>query len=158
FLLRTQWEHNATDRPARLYATAHGLYELFLNGVRVGDFELTPGFTSYRRRLQVQTFDVGDLLRPGTNELRALVSDGWFRGQVGYTHEHDVFGATLALLAQLEVGGNPLVCTDDGWESAPSGVIADLMEGQHTDLRVTDDARTWSPVRVVEHGFDALCA
>ena len=66
---------------ARVYATAHGLYELFLNGSRVGDLELTPGTTAYRSQLDVQTYDVTDLLVPGDNVLGAVLSDGWWRGQ-----------------------------------------------------------------------------
>ena len=68
---------------AFLHATAHGLYEAFLNGSRVGDHELTPGFTAYRKRIQVQTFDVTDLVVEGPNTLGALLSDGWWRGQHG---------------------------------------------------------------------------
>jgi alpha-L-rhamnosidase len=89
---------------ARIYATAHGIYELFLDGERVGDQELAPGFTSYRSRVQVQTYDVTTSLDAGEHELRAVLSDGWYRGKVGFTREHDVFGSRLALLAQVEVG------------------------------------------------------
>jgi len=158
-VLRTTWEHIASSARARLYATAHGVYELFLNGVRVGDLELTPGFTSYGRRVQVQTYDVGDLLRDGENELRAVLSDGWYRGQVGFTRQHDVWGSTLALLAQLEIDREPVVATNATWQGAPSMIVeADLIEGQHTDLRITDAMLAWEPVRVADHGFDALCA
>lgn len=65
---------------ARLYATAHGVYEVYLNGSRAGDLELTPGFTSYHHRLQVQTYDVTELVCEGANTLGALLSDGWYRG------------------------------------------------------------------------------
>src|SRR5688572_16912702 len=70
-------------RAATLRITAHGVYEAFLNGRRIGDAELTPGFTAYRRRLQVQTFDVTGLLVAGANALGVLLSDGWWRGQHG---------------------------------------------------------------------------
>jgi alpha-L-rhamnosidase len=143
---------------ARLYATAHGVYEVFLNGVRVGELELTPGFTSYRHRLQVQTYDVTDLLRPGRNDLRAVVSDGWYRGQVGALRQHDIYGSTLGLLAQLEVEGRPIAATDATWEHATSTMIADLMEGQETDLRSTDEALDWSGVRVADHPLEVLCS
>lgn len=144
---------------ARLYATAHGVYELFLNGTRVGDLELTPGYTGYFRRLQVQTYDIGALLRTGTNELRAIVSDGWFRGLIGATREHDVWGRSLALLAQLELDGVPVAMTDARWLSAPSHIIeADLIQGQWTDLRHADRDATWSPVVVTDHSYDVLVA
>src|SRR5262245_56580142 len=66
---------------ARLHATAHGVYECFVNGTRVGDCELTPGWTEYRKRLQVQTYDVTELVHEDNNILGAIVSDGWWRGQ-----------------------------------------------------------------------------
>ncbi|WP_246486415.1 alpha-L-rhamnosidase N-terminal domain-containing protein [Kribbella qitaiheensis] len=65
---------------ARLYATAHGVYVPELNGRRVGDEQLAPGWTSYQFRLRYQTHDVTDLVRPGTNELDFLVGNGWHRG------------------------------------------------------------------------------
>jgi alpha-L-rhamnosidase len=157
YALRTTFDHDGSNARARLYATAHGIYELFLNGERVGDRELTPGYTSYNKRLQVDTFDVGELLQPGSNELRALLSDGWFRGQCGNTREHLLYGSTLALLAQLEADGTPIATTGAGWMSARSGSVADLMEGQRTDLRLTDADRDWSLVDVAEHGIANLC-
>ena len=89
----------ARSTSARLYATAHGVYEAFVNGTRVGDVELTPGWTAYRSRLQVQTYDVTDLLRPGDNVIGALLSDGWWRGQNSVSRRVDDYGTTTALLA-----------------------------------------------------------
>src|SRR3954463_16083202 len=77
---------------AVLYATAHGVYEAFINGERVGDIELTPGFNSYRSRLQVHAFDVSSLVQEGPNAIGALVSDGWWRGQHGAIREVDAYG------------------------------------------------------------------
>jgi alpha-L-rhamnosidase len=81
--VRGEFELGHAAVRGRLYATAHGIYEAFLNGARVGDAELTPGFTAYRERLQVQAYDITALLRPDRNALGAILSDGWFRGQVG---------------------------------------------------------------------------
>ena len=74
---------------ARLYATAHGCYETFLNGHRVGDMELSPGFTSYWANLHVQTYDVGDLLVSGENVWEVVLSDGWYRGCTGFRQQRD---------------------------------------------------------------------
>ena len=71
-------------RRARLYATARGLYELSVNGARVGDDVLAPGWTDYRKRIQYQTYDVTDLLREGPNALGAILGDGWYAGFVGF--------------------------------------------------------------------------
>lgn len=122
---------------ATVCATAHGVYELFLNGTRVGDLELTPGFTAYRKRLQVHEWDVTDLLRPGTNELTALLSDGWFRGRHGFERHADGFGDRVALLVALELAGETVLATGAGWRSRPSRITrADLMDGQGIDFRV----------------------
>lgn len=77
---------------ARLYATAHGLCEVFLGGVRAGDLELTPGFTQYDQRLQVQAYDVTGLLSSGMTTITVLLSDGWWRGQVGALRSFDQWG------------------------------------------------------------------
>src|SRR6266699_4251827 len=63
--------------------TALGLYEAFLDGRRVGDVELAPGYTQYRARVQYQAYDVSSLVRPGRHVLAVLLADGWYRGQVG---------------------------------------------------------------------------
>jgi alpha-L-rhamnosidase len=144
---------------ARIHATAHGLYELFVDGERVGDQELTPGFTAYRSRVQVQTYDVSALLNEGEHELRAVLSDGWYRGKVGFTREHDVFGDRLALLAQVEVDGEPVAVTDGDWTCASSSIVAaDLIDGESVDQRLRDDVLEWRPVDVVDGDLAALCA
>jgi alpha-L-rhamnosidase len=152
------------DRPverARLYATAHGVYEAFLTGVRVGDLELTPGTTSYPTRLQVQTHDVTALLHEGGNEIQVVLSDGWWRGQTGNGRDHDCYGPTLAFLGQLHIdhpdGSRTVVVTDGSWTWATGPIRgADLMAGQSVDLRIP--LAGWASVTVVDHGFANLCA
>jgi len=156
---------------ARLYATAHGIYEAFVNGRRVGDAELTPGFTEYRERLQVQSYDITELLRPGRNAAGAVLSDGWFRGQVGLPRAHDQWGSELAFLAQVRVdfgdGATAVAGTGPGWRSARSEIeTADLIAGQSVDLRrVADgwsepgfDGAEWEPVAVADPGYANLVA
>ncbi|MYS48566.1 family 78 glycoside hydrolase catalytic domain, partial [Streptomyces sp. SID6013] len=127
-------------RRARLYATAHGLYVATLNGVRVGDALLTPGWTSYRHRLRYHTHDVTELVRGGENTLEFLLGNGWYRGRLGFRGERAQYGDRLALLAQLEVtttdGRVHVVGTDGSWTARESEVLADdLYDGQRTDLR-----------------------
>lgn len=139
---------------ARLYATAHGVYETFLNGARVGDLELTPGFTSYHRILQVQAYDVTDLLRAGRNTWETVLSDGWYRGRTIFTQVADAYGDTTAFRGQLHVGG-AVVATGPGWSSATGPIFAaDLMAGQAVDLR--RETAGWRPVRIVEHDVARL--
>jgi len=147
---------------ARLYATAHGLYEATLNGHRVGDQVLAPGWTSYDHRLRYQTYDVTDLVREGGNELEVLLGNGWYRGRLGWDGRHAHYGDRLALLAQLEVttSDGQVIClgTDASWTSRESGVLADdLYDGQRTDLRPRTDDRTGA-VEVVDADLARLVA
>ncbi|MFM7263016.1 MAG: family 78 glycoside hydrolase catalytic domain, partial [Acidimicrobiales bacterium] len=156
---------------ARLWATAHGVYEAFLNGERIGDIELTPGFTSYRRNLQVHCLDVTGMLREGRNALGATLSDGWWRGQHGVIREIDAYGADVAFLAELHMelddGTTVVAGTDPTWRSTRSHILAaDLIAGEVHDLlaRVDGwcvphtDRSAWDAVRVVDHDMDNLCA
>ncbi|WP_062201506.1 alpha-L-rhamnosidase [Demequina salsinemoris] len=127
----------------RLVATAHGIYEAFVNGVRVGDEELAPGFSEYRARLEVQTHDVTSLLHPGDNSIVLLLSDGWFRGRHGFERRGDGWGERTAVLAAVVSDGAeaPLVATGPDWEQRVSHVTrADLMDGQAVDMRTYDPA------------------
>ena len=104
---------------ARLYATAHGLYEARLNGHRVGDQVLAPGWTSYAHRLRYQTYDVTDLVREGGNDLEVLLGNGWYRGRLGWDGRRGHYGDRLALLAQLEV--TTVRRQDRAWAPTPRG-------------------------------------
>ena len=89
--LATEFDVGGPVVAATLFATAHGVYEAFINGERVGDIELTPGFTAYRSRVQVHAFDVIHLVVEGVNAMGALLSDGWWRGQHGVIREIDAY-------------------------------------------------------------------
>jgi alpha-L-rhamnosidase len=160
--------HDVTH--AELRITAHGIYEAFLNGDRVGDRELAPGFTAYRKRLQVQTYDVTSLLREGANVLGTLLSDGWWRGQYGVGRRTNSYGTCVALLAELTLtradGQATVFTTDDSWVFTESHVEgADLIAGEIHDMRRRDDdwalpgadCTSWRPVRIAGHGFTELC-
>src|SRR6185312_6889539 len=100
--LRRRFSTTMLLEKARFYATAHGIYELFLDGQRLGDMELTPGFTAYRTNLEYQTYDLTSQLSSGEHELIVVLSDGWWRGANGFTHQDLAFGKQLAFLGQLE--------------------------------------------------------
>ncbi len=144
YWLRTVFEVPPFSQ-ARLYVTALGLYEAFLNGRRVGDVELAPGYTQYRARVQYQEYDVTSWLRPGRSVLAVLLADGWYRGQVGAPRAADQFGEDVALRAQLEVlgeqGWHVVAASGPGWRAAPSHITAaDLIGGQREDHRRLDPA------------------
>lgn len=129
---------------ARLYATALGVYSVTVNGVAPDDTVLAPGSSSYDETLYAQAYDVGHLLRIGRNRVEFTVSDGWLRGRNGGPQLQNVWGNTLAVLAQLELtrsGGLDVFATDDRWVALPSPIVrADLMTGQTTDFTVAPDA------------------
>ncbi len=157
---------------ARAYVTGRGIYELFINGERVGDLELTPGSTQYRSIIDVQTFDIAAHLRSGTNVVGAVVSDGWYRGRNGFSRIANCYGEHLAVLAQIEVdlcdGHHVRFGTGPEWSSATGEITAaDLMDGERVDLRradtqwctdigVADTSREWTPVVIRDLGFEEL--
>ncbi|MBO7405031.1 MAG: family 78 glycoside hydrolase catalytic domain, partial [Clostridia bacterium] len=125
-------------KKARLYAAARGLYDVTINGTRLEDFLFAPGMTDYRKRIQVQTYDVTALLREdNTVELR--LADGWFRGSVAAYGVTNVFGTQTSVLAQLEIttedGSVTVIPTDGTWSWSNDGEIrfADLKDGEIVD-------------------------
>ena len=140
--LRRQFQLAHAPVRARLYATARGVYEPRLNGCRIGDRELAPGWTEYHHRLQYQTYDVTALLRQGANVLGVVVADGWWCGHLGFDPRRAAqhYGDCPALLAQLVVeyadGSRQVVATDAAWSEQPGAVLAaDLLMGQYVDAR-----------------------
>lgn len=137
YLLRRSFEIHAGVQQATLHATALGVYEAFVNGVRVGDHELAPGSTSYQRTLYAQSYDVSELLVTGANHLEILLSDGWYRGRNGGLQHREVWGDVTGALVELHIrteGGRTTIGTDASWTSEPSRIVrADLMTGQTTD-------------------------
>ena len=137
-LLRRKFNAQSDLVAARIYATSLGLYELRLNGQRVGDAVLTPGWTSYHHRLQYQTYDVTSLLRTGDNVLGAILGDGWYRGYMGFTGDRNLYGDRLALLLQLHLtyaDGQVEVIGSDGQWRATHGPIqmSDIYMGETYD-------------------------
>ena len=163
-LLRAEFAVDAPVASARLYATAHGVYALELNGQPVSDTVLAPGWTSYEKRLQYQTYDVTPLLRTGPNALGATLADGWHRGFVGWGNRRNIYGDKLALLAQLVItyadGRVQVFGTGPDWRASTGPILlADLQVGEHYDARLEKpgwstpgyDASAWSGVRVADH-------
>jgi len=139
-LLRRTFRVNRSVARARLYATSLGLYEAYLNGARVGDQLFTPGWTSYNRRLQYQTYDVTNLLKPGDNALGVVLGDGWYRGQLGFEGRRNVYGKRVALRMQLEIiyqdGKIERVVSDSQWKTATGPILAsDIYGGETYDAR-----------------------
>ncbi|CAN5669265.1 glycoside hydrolase family 78 protein [soil metagenome] len=152
-LFRSEFEAAAPIRKARLYVTAHGVYDLEINGIPVGDQVLAPGWTSYNHRIRYQTFDVTNQLQQGTNAIGAWVGEGWFRGRMTWgAGRRNIWGSQAGLLAQLEVeyadGSTQIVSTDESWKSSTGGTISsEIYDGETHDARL-------EPVGWTKPGFD----
>ena len=132
---------------ARVYASARGIYELRLNGERVGDKELAPGWTDYRKRIDYQTYDVTDQVRAGGNVFGAEVASGWYTGKVAMFGT-DVYGTDNSLIAELVVdfedGSHATIGTDGSWQTrAGPTTEADLLDGESYDARIADEVEGW---------------
>ncbi|MEV7608545.1 family 78 glycoside hydrolase catalytic domain [Microbacterium sp. NPDC089320] len=150
-------------RSARLYATAHGISQPFLNGERVDDTVLAPGWTSYDDRLRYFTYDVTSLIVEGANEVSALLGNGWWRGYLSYLGERALYGDRLALCAQLEIvlqdGTVQRIATDESWTAHEGQIVEDdLYNGQTTDLRRDAALTPRVPVEVVDSATAELVA
>ncbi len=125
---------------ARLYATAHGVYDVEINGRHIEDFVLAPGMTDYRKRLQYQVYDITENIKDG-NEIIFRLGDGWYRGCVAAYSAEYVFGMRTALLAQIEVtyadGSREVIGTDETFQWCNDGPVrfADLKDGEDYDAR-----------------------
>ncbi len=159
--LMNKFSLEGSVKKARVYATALGLYELQLNGSRVGDDYFTPGWTSYDTRLQYQTYDVTDLLIEGENELQGLLGNGWYKGNLGWEGNDEIFGNRLALLAQMHVefddGKEVVITTNQDWEAAESQIrTSELYHGETFDASM--EVEHTEPVELLDHTKDILVA
>jgi len=150
----------AEVRHARLHITSLGIHVATLNGQRVGDHHLDPGWTTYPARLRYRTHDVTDLLRAGANDLEMLLGNGWYCGRLGWRGDRAFYGDRLAGLAQLEIectdGSTHLLATGPDWTHRSSTVLDDdLYDGQHTDLRGPSDSVP-GPVDVLDEDLTRL--
>ncbi|MGA5200472.1 family 78 glycoside hydrolase catalytic domain [Streptomyces variegatus] len=171
-LLRKDFQAGPDVEHARLYVTAHGLYEIEINGQRVGDHALAPGWTSYNHRLRYQTHDVTEHLRAGDNTIGAWLADGWYRGRLGFHGGHsNLYGDRLALIAQLEIvyrdRTRTTIGTDTSWRAAHGPIVASgLLDGETYDARDERpgwstpgfDDSDWSPVDIVTRDPGTLVA
>jgi alpha-L-rhamnosidase len=156
--LRKSFELGSRIRRAVLYVTALGLYEVRVNGQRVGDHVLAPDWTDYGKRVRYQAFDVTGLLKPGGNALGALLADGWFSGHTG-NGGYEFFGKEPAFLAQLEVtyadGHSDRIVTDHTWKSHASPILSsDFMLGESYDSRL--EIKGWDKFGLDEEDWSAV--
>lgn len=168
---RKEFGSSKKIQSATAYITAHGLYEAMINGKRVGDFYLTPGWTSYNKRLQYQTYDVTDLLKQGSNAIGVTIGNGWYRGYLAWDGNKNSWGSDLSLLLQLDItysdGSKESVISDGSWKSSIGSIVdAEIYNGEIIDARkeksewsvVGYNDADWSPVSERNYSKSVLLA
>ncbi len=138
---------NKKIQSAYAYITAHGMYEAQINGKRVGDYYLTPGWTSYNNRLQYQVYDVTSLLKNGANAVGVVAANGWYRGYLAWNDNKNIYGKKLAILFQMEIeytdGTTQTITSDESWKSATGAIrYAEIYNGEIYDAR--QEKNGWS--------------
>jgi alpha-L-rhamnosidase len=148
--LRKSFLLNKPVKRAVVYASALGLYELYINDKRVGKDYFTPGWTDYTKRVYYQTYDVTDLLTPSGNAIGAILADGWYAGYIGFGKKREHYGSKPRLFVQLEIefadGTRQVVATDESWKAAYGPIFeADFLMGETYDSRkeMTDWCTYW---------------
>ena len=168
---RKEFGITKTVKNARIYITSLGLYQLYINGQKVSADLFTPGWTSYNKRLQYQVYDVTALLQQN-NAVAAVVSDGWYRGHIGFAHQHNFYGNQLALLAQMRIdytdGSSETIITDESWKATNSGPItsSDIYNGERYDAtkeltnwnKAGYNTAAWDNAGILNHTYNTLVA
>lgn len=170
-LMRKEFSNGKKIKSATAYITAHGLYEAQINGKRVGDAYLTPGWTSYNKRLQYQAYDVTDLLKNGTNAIAVTLGDGWYRGNFSFDHKRNIYGKDIALLFQLEIvyadGTTATIASDASWKSSTGAIRSSIIYGgESIDARMEKKGwelagyndKDWTAVKTASFSKDVLVA
>ena len=127
-------------KTATAFITSHGMYEALINNKRVGNQYFTPGWTSYNKRLQYQAHDIKQLLSQGVNAIGVQLGSGWFRGNLAWGNNKDLYGKELALLCELVIeytdGTTDAVYTNENWKSSTGSIVfSEIYHGEHIDAR-----------------------
>lgn len=160
---RKEFDASKKIESARIYVTSLGLYQLFLNGEKVSTDLFTPGWTSYNKRLQYQTYDVTSLIQ-SENALGAILGDGWYRGYIGWNDQRNYYGDRLALLLQLQInytdGTSEQIISDNSWKTSNGPILfSDIYNGETYDARkamhgwnsVAFDDSNWAQAQLYNH-------
>jgi len=148
---------------ARAYISGVGLYELYINGRKVGDEYFTPNYNNYEAWIQYHTYDVTEMLKE-SNSMEVMLGLGWYRGRFGFFSDDEcinLFGNEFGLLCELHVtyadGTSDVVVSDNSWTSRKSKVQdSSIYDGETYDMTLDDTERFG--VRAVSIGFDRLKA
>jgi alpha-L-rhamnosidase len=169
--LRKGFTVSKVVKNARLYVSAQGLYQVEINGSRVGDQEFTPGWTTYKHRIQYQVYDVSTHLEQEENAIGIVLGDGWFRGNLQYVGRRNVYGEEVAAIAELRIefsdGTIETIHTNDSWKASTGPIIAsDIYLGETYDATKELDGwsspgyddSAWQKVKIADTPKDHLVA
>lgn len=156
---RHQFSLNKKIKSATAFITAHGMYEAQINGKRVGDYYLTPGWTSYNNRLQYQVYDVTNMLNTGANAIGVVAGMGWYRGYLAWDDNKNIYGKKTGVLVQLEIkysdGTSQTVISDNNWKSSYGPIrYAEIYNGEMIDARL--DKTGWSSPQFNDSDWSAV--
>lgn len=166
--IRIPFESTKKPVTARIYATAHGLYRLSLNGSRVADCEMTPDLMAYDKILMYQTYDVTEKIEEGMNVIGVELADGWWSGRTGMSGDSCQFGDKTALLLEAIItftdGTAQIVSAEDGVSHTGPLIRSDIFVGEKYNAQLempgwdTPEFKDngWKPVRKVSYGFENL--
>ena len=159
--LRKEFTLGKTIKNARLYISAQGLYQVEINGERVGEQEFTPGWTSYNTRLQYQIYDITAQLVQKQNAIGIVLGDGWFRGNL--PRKRNFYGTELATIAQIMVeysdGTSEVITTNESWKAATGPILeSDIYNGEVYDAnkelngwsKISYDDSNWKATKILE--------
>jgi len=156
--LRNEFTLDKAVKQARLYISCQGLYQVEINGKRVGNQEFTPGWTSYDTRLHYQTYDITTQLVQKQNAIGIVLGDGWFRGNLGWVDKRNNWGDKLVAIAQIIVeysdGSKATIVTDDSWKATTGPILeSDIYNGEVYDAN--KELTGWTKAGYDDSSWDA---
>lgn len=168
-LIRGEIEVTKKVKEAYAFTTALGLYQLFLNGQRVGKDWMSPGWTSYNKRLLYQTYDISKYIFPGINTVGASLGAGWYKGTMGFLGERNNYGTQTAFMGQFLIrysdGTEEWFATDESYKATDSAIVfSEIYDGETYDSRKEQDgwnlnhfqANEWKKVNVISRDYQTL--
>jgi len=148
-MLRREFFIKSDVYKARICVTAHGIYKMEIDGVRVGNIEFAPETTNYNEFLQYQTYDITKSMSMGKHVIGIVLADGWYAGRLGSMGDSCQYGNMIGLLMQIEIeymnGDHEGIFSDETFKSSTGPwIYSDLYMGEKYDSRLEKNG--WSCV------------
>jgi alpha-L-rhamnosidase len=167
---RKEFSSTKKIKSATAYITARGLYQAYLNGEKIGNDYLTPGWTAYQDRIQYQVYDVTDKVK-SKNVLGVVLGSGWYRGYIGFSGQENYYGDEISFLMELVLeyadGTKERILSDDSWRCNYGPILsADIYNGEIYDARMEMagwnkegfNQTNWKTVQIKDYGYESLVA